>query len=280
MDLGFGGASPRQSPKNGPEKSKGFREEIVELARTRGSAVEVFGDFCRMAACSLAAQTREAEYLAVAKRYQRDELDKLGRALGQLITEMEAQPFTDLLGPCYITVASPATIESRGEFYTPREISQAIARLLMDVDAIVEKGSPVTVLEPAAGSGGMVLALTELFAPAKAVDLLRVTCWDVSPVACDMAYINLTLWGVPAEIVCGNSLSRERRSVHTNIHWHRVGEPQRLMVEAMREFLKASFADKQPAPGEERAEKSNVVFPQPEKRFDSKGQLLMDFDGL
>lgn len=205
-----------------------YRVVIGEIARNQGALVTVFGDFCRMAACCYAAQTREEEYLEVAGRYTKDELELFSKALAGLILEMEQQPFEDILGPFYQEIASKATQDARGEFYTPPALSRLLARMLFDPDKLKEENRAITVCEPACGAGGMVLAVGELLAPTH-VDLLRVTCWDLNPVAADMCYLNTTLWGIPAEIVWGDTL---RQTVHRswkNIHWARVGEDMRRL---------------------------------------------------
>ena len=45
-----------------------------------------------------------------------------------------------------------------------------------------------------------------------------------------MAYINLTLWGVPSRIIWGDTLRVTVNQQWENIHWHRVGEPLRERV--------------------------------------------------
>lgn len=45
--------------------------------------------------------------------------------------------------------------------------------------------------------------------------------------ACDMSYINTTLWGIPAEIILGDSLKTEQINRWGNLHWIRVGEEGR-----------------------------------------------------
>jgi hypothetical protein len=190
----------------------GFRSLIESLARTRSSALEVFADFARVAACALAAQTREAEYLAVAKNYSRAELDTFAQALAGLVAEMEARPFTDLLGPYYLEIGSKFARDLRGEFYTPKNVGDMMAGILVDAPGIIEAGRPVTVCDPAGGSAGLILSLAEEFAKANAVDLLRVTCQDVSKIACVLAYINLTLWGDSSPDHPGRLTPQPRRS--------------------------------------------------------------------
>lgn len=243
-----------------------FRKIIEELARKRSATVTVFSDFCRMSACALAMGTREEEYLSVAKNYSRDELSDLSIAFASLVQEMERNPFADLLGPHYLDCAAHSSKQARGEFFTPPAIAQMIARMTVDVDEVKAEGKPITVNEPACGSGGMVLALAELFAP-DGVDLLRVTAQDINPVAADMCYINLTLWGVPARVILGDTIRMTVTREWKNLHWFRVGEEQRQTVLKIEELLTS------PHPAEPVIEVSDLREPPKEER----GQFMFNF---
>ncbi len=224
-----------------------FRTIIEQIAHKKSSPVSVFSDFCRVAACALAMGSREPEYLEVARKYTSDQLSDLSRAMALMVQEMETKPFSDLLGEYYLTIAANSSKQARGEFYTPPEISKLMSRMLFDVDATKAAGKPVTVNEPACGGGGMILALAEQFAP-DSVDLLRVTAQDINPVAVDMAYINLTLWGIPARFILGDTIRMTVTAEWKNLHWFRVGEDQRIRVNRMIEFLKAEPESSPPAP--------------------------------
>ncbi|MGC6458457.1 MAG: N-6 DNA methylase [Akkermansiaceae bacterium] len=190
-----------------------------------------------MSACCLAMQTREEEYLEVAGKYDREELEMIANALGSLVSEMEQFPFTDLLGPYYCEINAKSGRDQRGEFYTPTEINTLMVKMIVDVDEVIERGVPISVSEPACGSGGIVLALAEEFAKAKAVDLIRATAQDISRVACDMAYVNLTLWGIPSHIIWGDTLRNTTKASWKNIHWARVGEDNRLAMKKVFRLL-------------------------------------------
>lgn len=243
------------------EKAGDFRDTIIELGKTKSSAISVFSDFTRAAACALAVQTREEEYLEVAGRYERGELELFSKGMGQLIVEMEAKPFTDVLGPYYQEIASPATLEARGEFYTPESISSLIGQLTLNPEEVIAEGKPVSISEPCVGSGGMILSIAKHFAADKAVDLLRVSATDVSPVACDMTYINTTLWGIPTAVTWGNTLTMDLQRTWKNIHWFRVGEEERLKMLKLKDLLVSDFgyvaipkdkpAEKKPEPTQE-----------------------------
>lgn len=156
--------------------------------------------------------------------------------MGMLIQEMELNPYEDILGTYYTEHIASSDQSARGEFYTPRAISSLMAKISMDIDQIKEEGKPVSICDPCSGSGSTILACAEHFKPD--IDLMRVTLQDVNVVACDMAFINTTLWGIPAEIILGNTLTMDITAAWKNIHWHRVGEDQRRKTIQMFEFMK------------------------------------------
>ena len=220
-----------------------FREILKGLARTRSSTVGVFSDFCRIVACCLAMQTREDEYLERIKGYAKDELDQLARAMASLINEMEDKPFEDVLGVYYTEAIAGAGQQARGELYTPPSVSQMMSNMTVDADRVRAEGKPITVGDPCCGSGSMILTLAQTLKPDH--HLIRATLQDINPVACDMAYINTTLWGIPTEVILGDTIQAECRSRWANVHWYRVGEDQRRQALKLLNLIRTST----PAPG-------------------------------
>jgi type I restriction-modification system DNA methylase subunit len=199
-------------------KPPDFRTLLKELSH-RHSTREVFDAFVRFAACALAVQTREGEYLEEAKRWEKSELESFSQALGALILEMENKPFEDLIGEYYMEFAlSSKGQQWNGEFHTPKPICDLMARMTLgDMESVPPEGT-ITVCEPACGAGAMILSLGEACAPAVR-RRLRVTAIDINRTACDMAFINTTLWGIPTRIIHGNTLSMEYWAAWSNIHW-------------------------------------------------------------
>ncbi len=195
----------------------GFRNILDGLAH-RHSLRRVFEGFTRLAACAVAAQTREAEYVEEAKCWQKDELDLFGTALGALIHEMESHPFEDLLGAYYLDfTVSQKGQQHGGEFHTPKTVCDLMARMtLADMDSLPTEG-PITICEPACGAGAMILSLAQACSP-DVQRRLRVTAIDINRTACDMAFINTTLWGVPTRVLHGNTLSNEYWAAWSNLH--------------------------------------------------------------
>ncbi|HTB79584.1 MAG TPA: N-6 DNA methylase [Opitutaceae bacterium] len=198
-------------------KSETFLSNLKAIAPHHDRST-VFNAFVLLAACAFSAQTREAEYLDEAKRWTKEELTGFSHALGALIIDMEADPFTDVLGVVYTEYAqSKGTRERGGEFYTPPNVSRLMAQMLAG-SYEGDSTEPITLCEPACGAGGMILAFAEALSP-NARRRLRVTAIDISRTACHMAFINTTLWGIPARIHHANALSNEFWASWSNIHY-------------------------------------------------------------
>lgn len=198
--------------------SSDFRK-ILERLSHRHDTRHVFDAFTRFAACALAAETREPEYLEEAKRWERPDLHLFAEAFAAIVIEMESRPFEDLIGGYYMECAlSQKGQQWHGEFHTPKTICDLMARMTLgDMESLPAEGL-ITVCEPACGAGAMILSLAEA-CPPEVRRRLRVTAIDISRTACDMAFINTTLWGIPTRVIHGNSLSNEYWAAWSNIHW-------------------------------------------------------------
>ena len=194
-----------------------FRKILERLAYGHDTR-QVFDAFVRFAACALAAQTREAEYLEEAKRWQKPELELFAEAFGTLVREMESQPFTDLIGGYYMEFAiSSKSQQWGGEYHTPKPICDMMARMTLGDMVELPADRPITVCEPACGAGAMILSVGEACSP-EIRRRLRVTAIDINRTACDMAFINTSLWGIPTRVIHGNTLSNEYWAAWSNIH--------------------------------------------------------------
>lgn len=109
--------------------------------------------------------------------------------------------------------------EHMGQFFTPYSVSLACAQMLIDRDvvegAIAERGY-MTVQEPACGAGGMVLAIADVlegmgFDPSHAA---RFWAIDLSNTAFQMAYVQISLRGLAAHVMRGDTLRMEFHESH------------------------------------------------------------------
>lgn len=199
-------------------RDSGFRT-ILQSISHRHDTRRVFDAFIRLGACAVSAQTREAEYLEEATRWEKRDLGLFAEAFGALVLEMESKPFEDVIGGYYMESAlSSKGQQWTGEFHTPKSICDLMARLTLGTMESWPAEGPITLCEPACGAGAMILSLAEICPP----DIrrrLRVTAIDINRTACDMAFVNTTLWGVPTRVIHGNALSLECWAAWSNIHW-------------------------------------------------------------
>ena len=185
----------------------GRTEKMSALKMLQSMAIhrqqsEVFSAFVKMSACALSCGLREEEYMDEAKKWTKAELQTFSEALGSLTLEMEALPFTDLLGNLYMETLGKG--QSRGgEFHTPQSICEMIGAICGDE---LPKEGPIRVGEPACGAGAMILGFAARI-PKADIPRLRVDAWDISKVSCDMCYINTTLWNIPTIVTHADTLA-------------------------------------------------------------------------
>ena len=217
-------------------------------------------------ACFLTGGKQEELYLQTIAGLKRSDLEIITRAWGQLLLDMEDRPYRDLLGPAYMAVAHKLDRDSGGEFFTPYALSRFLAEMKLGKDPR-EAFTPGKILmcgEPACGSGGMILAFTEVLVDGGVSPLH--TSWearDISDLSCYAAFVNTTLWGIPTRIICGNTLSNDVRWQWDNMFWHQArpfpeqpsaATENRMarMVELFRALLAGEAPTAQPAPKPEK----------------------------
>ena len=111
--------------------------------------------------------------------------------------------------------------KSWGQFFTPWEVCQLNAAFTVDqagVEAAIAAHGYVGVMDPAVGSGALLLATIDRFEDF-GVDVHRQVFaegTDIDPLARMMCFLQLSARGVPARVILGNSLTLETSEVsHT-----------------------------------------------------------------
>lgn len=177
----------------------------------------LFSDWIEAAAISLSnaidlrqRDTREARYMEIVGRYDRNVIDAFPRIFAELTMAMEEEP-CDILGRVFgdLELSNAA----RGQFFTPYNVCRLMAEVMLgdEMNAIIEREGFVTVNEPACGAGAMVIACAEAMRGA-GINYQRhmhVTAIDIDPRAVHMAYIQFSLLHIPAVVILGNSLTPE-----------------------------------------------------------------------
>lgn len=143
----------------------------------------------------------------------------------------------DVLGHVHQELASKRSRQSQGQFYTPAEVAEAIAR--MSVTGVKPGQS---ICDPAAGTGGLLRAAAAAVR-ANGGDPHEVWWYacDIDPVAVAALAVNFHLWGLGPRVVVGraNTLvepdwdkrAREEQLAAIEANDHRFAMA-RLLVEA------------------------------------------------
>lgn len=182
-----------------------FRDFVAATTIALRNAHEPFGEEW---------DKREAEYLEIVGRYEREVILQFKDCLTALITL--AYDYADLLGSLYMSLNIGS--KAMGQFFTPYHMSQLMAMLVHDrpsIERAIAENGYIGVNEPTCGAGGMVIASAEAirglgFDPTQH---MRVTAQDIDIVCCQMTYLNCTFFGIPATIIHGDVIRLEERSV-------------------------------------------------------------------
>lgn len=223
------------------EGLKEFAKILDKLAYSRRRE-EVFSDWAAMAAWSISnsierRQEVEEQYLRVAEKYTAEELSLHARMIAIVVNELEAEP-RDVLGELYM--GANLGKEQAGQFFTPFSISRMMAGF--HLGSIEErKGRIVSVSDPACGSGGtlVAMALAMLDGGVNYQYWAYFEAQDIDPLCCRMAYIQLALLGMPAAIICGDTLAMRRDWVMYTPQYHIALTGSRLSAQRTNEIARA-----------------------------------------
>lgn len=151
-------------------------------------------------------QERENKYLSIIGKYKKDVQEQFSKLLALITEEFECE-FCDFLGEVYMACGFGS--DSMGQFFTPYSVCQICVEISLPDN--LDKNRIYKVAEPACGGGAMVIALAEAFYK-KDINFqqnMYVEMTDLSWNSVCMSMIQMSLLGIPATIIYGNSLSLE-----------------------------------------------------------------------
>lgn len=188
-------------------------EKLLREQSYRHQLHTVFADFVELSALSISnsvdwarREKREDRYMGIARRYSAEEMARFPKMLGCLLMALESE-MRDHLGKLFM--ALELGNHWHGQFFTPYELALLMARMqLGDAAALIEAKGFITLNEPAAGAGGMVVAAAQVLRDQKInyQQTLHVTAQDLDTTAAHMAYVQLSLLHVPAVVIVGDTL--------------------------------------------------------------------------
>lgn len=208
---------------------------------------DVFRDFITLAASELdLARIRAPENIGssreICAKYSDSDIKNLHELFCLMVCALEAK-FHDFLGAIFMELELGD--DRSGQYFTPYHLQSLMAKLVMpDVEQTMRREGFVTVSDPASGSAGMVIAYADnlLESGYNPSEQMYAHCVDIDPIAADMSFIQLSLLGIPAQVVTGNSLTLECSRVrftpvyYINNFEKRLDDQRR--ISAMREFMR------------------------------------------
>lgn len=201
-------------------KNEAKAEIVKRIQRMSGSQspYNIFSDWIECFALSIAntcmmmcgsvCQEREKRYLQIINKYSKDERTQLAEMCGLLTAAYEdgdSIRFGDILGEIYMESGSGN--KHTGQFFTPYHVSLLTAEMSIPADYNGEK--PIKINEPTCGSGGMIVAAAEVLYR-RGINFqkcMRVQTQDLDWRAVYMCYVQLSLFGINAVVVQGDTLA-------------------------------------------------------------------------
>lgn len=196
---------------------------------------EIFADWVKLMALSLSNQvqyshSRENDYIETLKRYDESEQMKFFEMTAWLV-EWADEEMTDMLG--YIYMHLELSSKAHGQFFTPYNICKLMARLYKYDD------EQIKVNEPSCGAGGNIIALAEALKNQgiNYQQKMEVVLQDIDTKAVYMAYVQMSLYGIPAIVYQTNTLqdpngaesaTGKMYSVGYLIKWHKEDDYGRM----------------------------------------------------
>lgn len=236
---------------------KAIMNKIEEVSAKHGRW-ESFADWVSCTAISISNAVdglhydmREKEYLQIMKKYDDSERRKFVEMFGilQHLLEMHQREgsYKEILG--FIYHEMNLNNENAGQFFTPWSICRMTGGLVFDqkTKEIAEKDGFISIVEPACGAGVTILGGVEAAArlginPAR----ILVKATDIDPKCVQMTYVQLSLYGIPAVVSHGNTITQEVWSnwytpVYFLDSWYWLDEtPNKRQCEEMELFRRAA----------------------------------------
>jgi type I restriction-modification system DNA methylase subunit len=206
--------------KQNPYKIK-LLETIKKLA-IKYPVWRVFSDFVEMSALAIANsidekqyESREKRYLETISQYTPDEQKLFPQMLVDLVealnyTLVNSNALADILGELFHELKFHS--HYKGQFFTPQSVCDFMgAVVISDYTEQIKKHGYVEMYEPCCGSGAMILGFARAMKIAKHnyCTQLLVKATDIDEKCAHMTFVQLSLYGIPAVITHGNTITLE-----------------------------------------------------------------------
>lgn len=192
-------------------RKKEIIRKINSMSGSR-SSYDIFCDWVKLMAIAIQNQSclmhdqiwrkRESEYIKTINSYGEKGIEFA--KMFEMLAETMETGLADTLGEIYME--SGFGNKNTGQFFTPFHVSETCAKLSL----MGEGGSRVINMnEPSCGGGGMIIAAAKVLKE-RGINyqkIMRVVAQDLDWKAVHMCYVQLSLLGIDAVVVQGNTLA-------------------------------------------------------------------------
>ena len=220
---------------------KFIKDKILEIG-SRKNIRTVFEDFVICAAFAISNgayfdQSKEDQYLAIAKKYRDADMNTFAEMLGHLAYEYSKERPDDILGELYEELGLFS--KERGQFFTPQYICDLMIPITLsniDITGELKKKGYIAINDPACGSGRTLLSALR-YLEDNGVNLNRVYVEgdDISLFCVCMTYLNLSLSGASGVVKHQDTTTQEIYSVFYT--------PQYIYNKELHESMQESVKD-------------------------------------
>lgn len=189
---------------------KEFISKLSNLDRSR-SISTVFNDFLTLSYFSLAqtvyrSDNLEQRYLNIIKTYTKKQAEEFSKLLAFLVLGLEQAP-QDFLGQVFMSLNLGS--QANGQYFTPYSVCKFMAEINFTEIETIQNNQLITLSEPCCGSGGIIIAFAETLKEQgyNYQHQLFVEAIDIDETCFKMAYIQLSILGIPARVMLGDTLA-------------------------------------------------------------------------
>ncbi len=190
---------------------KAFITKLQNLDHSRRTDT-VFKDFLALSTYSIMqpfyrSPEIEQKYINIISKYNKEQANEFSQMLALLVNALEER-YQDFLGQVYMQL-NLGNVKT-GQFFTSYHVSKLMAEItFIDNQKNIENQDIITLSEPCCGSGGIIIAYAETMKNHNInfQQKLFVEAIDIDELCFQMAYLQLSLYGIPARVMLGDTLA-------------------------------------------------------------------------
>jgi len=192
------------------------QHEFIKVMRTidhSRASWEVFKDFCQLSASIFAIpfyQDAKEKFQEISDKYDDADIAKMDKMLSLMVEDLEAE-YHDFLGEVFMELNLGS--HWKGQFFTPWNVCRLKAKLVLDnVKKQLEKKLFISISDPCVGAGALLLAAAQEFREQNInySDRVLFEAVDIDEVSFFMAYLQISLCGMAASVIHGDSLAMKK----------------------------------------------------------------------